>query len=414
MSDLDEVPPQLRQMRRFALLLLLVAAALFVAADVWLGRGGPEWLGFVRAAAEAGVVGGLADWFAVTALFRHPLGLPIPHTALIPRKKRELGESLSEFVAEYFLTEKAVSQRVSGARVPQRLGAWLSTESGSARVDRECAPLFAQGISVMRQDTVRGVLAEIVHDRVKDAHVAPVAGRLLEEVLRDGSHRHALSAVFLRGVEWVEGHRAFVVEAVRSRAPDWTPDFVDELVADRLHKEMCKFAREVASRPDHELRVEIDAALTRLSVRLRDDAALRARVEEAKMNLLDRPEVQEAAAELVSAGRRIALEMLGHEESILRVQFRKMLQDVGARLSQDGPLARAADGYLSAALTTIATKHGDEITALITDTINQWDGDQAAKRIERHVGRDLQFIRINGTLVGALVGLLLYSASHLW
>lgn len=412
--DSTNTPAPLRFMRGVALGFLVAAGVIFVGADWWLHQGGPGWLGFVRAAAEAGVVGGLADWFAVTALFRHPMGLPIPHTALIPRRKKDLGKSLAAFVEEHFLNADALTSRLESANVPRRLGVWLRSRAGAATVDRECAPLLVRAVSAMRQDTVRGVLAQILRTRVSETEVSPVLGRLLDEVLRDGAHRMVVTQVCVVLGDWLTHNKSVVTDAVRSRAPDWTPSFVDDLVSQRLHRELVKFCADVAASTSHPVRGHVDQVLADLAVKLREDPDVRARVERAKENLANRVEVQDAVADVVSAGRRIVLEMLADPMSVLRVQFRALVQDVGVRLSDDDRFAAAAQEYLVGAVTGLAQRHSSEVTALITETIDRWDGKQAATRIEHHVGRDLQFIRINGTIVGALVGLVLYSVSLLW
>lgn len=401
-------------MRRVALAFLVVAGALFVVADLMVDRGAAPVWGFVRAGAEAGLVGGLADWFAVTALFRHPLGIPIPHTALIPRRKKDLAQGLSTFVQEHFLTHQAVSSRVQAAQIPARVSRWAATDEGAATLDEQLCPVLKRGVAMLREDTVRPVLTDLVRARVRETEVSAVLGRVLEEVLAEKSHQGLVDAAVRGSQGWLETNRHVVVDAVVSRAPQWTPDWVDELVADRLHRELCRFVGEVARTPDHRVRAEIDAALAGLARDLRTDPDMQAKVERAKNNLMDRPEVNDAVADVVSAGRRIILEMLDDSGSLLRVQLRAFIVEAAVAVRDDPAVGAAVDRYLTDTVATLATRHSADISALISDTMEQWDGKDAALRVERQAGRDLQFIRINGTVVGALVGILLHALTHLW
>lgn len=409
---LEPMPASLIMMRRVALGCLILAAVVFLGAEFALSRGAGPWVGYVAAAAEAGMVGGLADWFAVTALFRHPLGLKIPHTALVPTRKKELGASLAEFVGTHFLTTSALESRLRAMNIPHRFGQWLSEDKNIRVVDEYATEVMQRAISVMRDESVRPAIAQIVLKRAEDTEVSPVAGRLLDELVLQEAHQRTADVCLEQAIAWLQVNDHVVRDAVAGRAPDWTPRWVDEMVASRLHGEIVKMLTEVRHHPGHAARAQLTEGLRSLALKMREDPETMARMERAKMRLLERDEVHSLVSETASAARKLVLEMLADEGSLLRVQLRKLIADVAVRVRDDESVAAKVEDQMISVVVPLAINHRDEITALVTETIDRWDGEQAANRIERHVGRDLQFIRINGTIVGAIVGLTLHTISH--
>lgn len=411
-AAVQPMPADLVMMRRVALGCLLLAAMIFVGAEFALSRGAGPWVGYVSAAAEAGMVGGLADWFAVTALFRHPLGLKIPHTALVPNRKKELGSSLAEFMGTHFFTTAALESRLRAMDIPYRFGRWLSHDNNIRVVDGYATEVLQRAITVMRDDSVRPAIARIVLQRAEDTEVSPLAGRVLDELVLQEAHQRAADVCLEQAVSWLNDNDHVVREAVAGRAPDWTPRWVDDMVASRLHGEIVKLLTEIRHQPGHVVRGQLTSELESLATKMREDPETMARMERAKMRLLQRDEVHSVVAETASAARKLILEMLADEDSLLRVQLRKLIADVAVRLRDDKRVAAKVEDQMISIVVPLIVSHRSEITALVTETIDRWDGEQAANRIERHVGRDLQFIRINGTIVGAIVGLVLHTVSH--
>lgn len=401
----------LRQMKLVALSFLIGAAIIYAVTTVVLVRGGPQWLEWIQAAAEAGMVGGLADWFAVTALFRHPIGLPIPHTAIIPNRKDGLADGLAQFVGDHFLEPDAVRERLRRVEIPRRLGGWLADESNALRVGHDASAAINGAITAMRDEMVRPILEDAVLNRAAETPVAPVLGRLLDEVLTDGAHHNMVDVLAREGHIWLLANQHQVVDLIAARAPEWTPKWVDELVSIRLHTEIAQVVSDISRDRSHEARVALDDFLARLAKDLRTDVAVMGRIEQAKRNLLNREEIRHTFADVVSAGRRLVVEMLDDENSVLRQQINKSLIEFGHTLQNDPAVADKVEELLGNALEYLVVRHSHEVTALITETIGSWDGEEAARRIELHTGRDLQFIRINGTLVGALFGVLIHAAS---
>ncbi|WP_246241798.1 DUF445 domain-containing protein [Flexivirga aerilata] len=398
----------LRRMRLVATSLLLVAAVIFVLTH---GHGG-VW-GYVNAAAEAAMVGAVADWFAVTALFRHPLGLKVPHTAIIPERKDSIGRSLEDFVTDNFLTADNVQQRLATAQVPLRVGRWLQQPANAQRVVSESAPALARGVSSISDEEVGDLLHRIVLPRLAKEPIAPLMGTLLEGVVRDDSHRQLVDLVVRELHDWVRDNEETVSSIIGARAPWWSPRWLDETVTARLHLELVRWLADVRDNPDHQMRKAVDKLLAELADKLQHDPATMAQTEQLKEQALAHPSVGTSLVGMWGSVKRVLVEALQDEHGELRERMARALVDLGTRITTDDALRASLDRRLGQVAGHVVTTYGHEISTVISQTIDRWDGDEASKRIELHVGRDLQFIRINGTVVGGLVGLLIYSLAQL-
>ncbi|MFE3721407.1 DUF445 domain-containing protein [Streptomyces cyaneofuscatus] len=408
----EEKQRGVRRMKLTATGLLLLVALVYVLAT-WAEHSGVKgWPGYVAAAAEAGMVGALADWFAVTALFRRPLGLPIPHTAIIPTKKDQLGQSLGSFVGENFLSGDVIRDRIHALGVGRRVGAWLSEPAHADRVTAELATALRGALTVLRDSDVQAVVGEAITRRANAAEVGPGLGKMLERVVEDGGHRKVVDLVCVRAHDWLVEHGDSVMDAVQGGAPGWTPRFVDKRVGERVYKELLRFVTEMRDMPGHPARGSIDTFLTDFAADLQSDADTRARVERLKSEILGRGEVQDVIASAWSSVRTMILAAAEDERSELRLRARASLMSLGAKLAGDERLQGKLDGWLEDAAVYVVTTYRAEITSLISETVASWDADQTSKKIEAHIGRDLQFIRINGTVVGALAGLAIHTVSR--
>ncbi|MFC7218478.1 DUF445 domain-containing protein [Streptomyces polyrhachis] len=401
-----------RRMKLVATGLLLFAATVFCLATWAEESGAGAWAGYVAAAAEAGMVGGLADWFAVTALFRRPLGLPIPHTAIIPTKKDQLGRSLGDFVGENFLSEPVVRSRIAKLDLARRLGGWLAEPANADRVTSEAATALRGALTVLRDSDVQAVVGEAINRRAATMEIAPGAGKLLEQVVADGGHRRVVDLVCERAESYLRRNGDSVMEAVAGGAPGWTPRFVDRRVGERVYRELMRFVTEMRDSPQHPARGAIDRFLRDFAGDLQSDTATRARVERLKAEVLARDEVQEFIASAWGALRRMIVGAAQDEHSELRLRARAAVMSLGQRMATDERLRAKVDGWVEDVATYIVTTYRAEITSLITDTVAGWDADMTSRKIEANIGRDLQFIRINGTVVGSLAGLAIYSVYH--
>jgi uncharacterized membrane-anchored protein YjiN (DUF445 family) len=401
-----------RRMKLIATGFLLTATVVYGLAKWADSSGAGGWAGYVAAAAEAGMVGAMADWFAVTALFRRPLGLPIPHTAIIPTKKDALGASLGDFVGENFLSADVVRTRLRSVGIGSRLGRWLAEPPNADKVTEQAAAALRGLLTVLRDSDVQAVVSEAITRRAEAQEVGPGLGKMLERIVADGGHRRMVDLVCARAHDWLIEHGDSVMDAVQGGAPGWTPRFVDRKVGERVYKELLRFVTEMRDSPHHPARGAVDRFLSDFAVELQSDPDTRARVERLKKDLLARGEVQDVIESVWGSVRAMMVAAAEDERSELRMRTRASLLALGGRLATDARLQEKVDSWLEDAATYLVTTYRDEITSLISDTVAGWDADQTSRKIEAHVGRDLQFIRINGTVVGALAGLLIFAISR--
>lgn len=341
-----------------------------------------------------------------------PLGLPIPHTAIIPTKKDQLGASLGEFVGENFLSADVVRQRLRAVGIGGRLGTWLAEPEHADRVTAELATALRGALTVLRDSDVQAVVGEAITRRANAQEVAPGIGKLLERVVADGGHKRAVDLVCARAHDWLVRHGDSVMDAVQGGAPGWTPRFVDRKIGDRVYKELLRFVTEMRDMPGHPARGALDRFLGDFASDLQSDTDTRARVERLKSEVIARPEVQDLIASAWSAVRAMIVAAAEDERSELRLRVRASLLSLGSRMATDRRLQDKVDGWVEGAATYVVTTYRTEITSLITDTVAGWDAEHTSKKIEAHIGRDLQFIRINGTVVGSLAGLAIYAVSR--
>ena len=398
-------------MKVVATAMLVVAAVIFIVA-----RGYEEdhgWVGYVRATAEAAMVGALADWFAVTALFKHPLGLPIPHTAIIPKRKNEIGEGLGEFVQSNFLTGEVVAEKLQSVEMSRRLGMWLREPENARSIIGELAVVVSAISEVLGDDEdVRMMVDSLVRDRLGRIPVAPIMGRVIDAGM-DGDHHHEVYNTVLKGAaNFLEDNRSTFRRRLINESPWWVPEGIDDRVFEKIYGAVMTFLREVDSDPEHHIKRDIDVRSREFADRLRSDERLIVQGEKLKHELLDHPEFQAWTKDLWSTLQRGFGEATKEADSDVRRRIEDAIIALANRLVVDVELQRKVDAWIESIVIYLAEAGGSEIGGLIANTVQGWDANETADRIELQVGRDLQFIRINGTLVGGLAGFLIYAASE--
>jgi len=410
-ADDGERQARLEAMRRRATGLLILAAGIFVAARVL--EASHPWLGFVRATAEASLVGGLADWFAVTALFRRPLGLPIPHTAIIATQKDRIGRVLGTFVQKHFLAPDVVATELRRLALADRAARWLADAAHRDQLARQITSALAATIETLPEAEFRELVRQGTLEGLQGTAVAPVLGNLLALLTADNRHQELLNAALRLVADAVRSNQAAIGQRLRSESPWWVPGVVDAVIARRLVVVLEDLLRDVGRDPDHPLRRRFEGALEEFVQRLKSEPDVIARAEAMKTELLEDPLVEEMAASIWDTARRSA------------ARYREQ-HDAGAWLALERGLSAALESLLSSPSLrhqvdeacvevggALAASHRQELGALIARTVSGWDPNVAVQRLELAVGSDLQFIRINGTLVGGLVGLLLHTVSVL-
>jgi uncharacterized membrane-anchored protein YjiN (DUF445 family) len=402
----------LRRMKVVAGGLLVLAAAVYIVCRT-VGDGSGAW-GYVQATAEASMVGGLADWFAVTALFRHPLGLPIPHTAIIPRKKDQIGAGLAGFVQEHFLTDEIVGERVASAHVPRRVGDWLADPGHAQRVAQELSTVISGLAATLQDNELRDAVAAFADRRLRDLDAAPLLARLLDAVCDSGQHQKVLTTALKGTMKFLDQNRAVFRRRLSEESPEWVPDWVDDKVFTKGFSALQNFLADVTADPEHELRASFDTQLRALAQRLRDDPEQIAKIEKAKAELLDHPQVREWLSTLWMRGKALVVDGAADPSSELRRGVERLVVRAGEVLRDDPQVGGRVEEVLQKVVRYVVAHYGSDLTAVISSTVERWDTAETSRRLELQVGRDLQFIRINGTVVGALAGLAIYTFTRLF
>ena len=414
MPPLDEAArrAELVRLKRVASGFLGVALLVFLAAR--LLEPAYPWLGFVRATAEASLVGGLADWFAVTALFRRPLGLPIPHTAIIQHQKDRIGQVLATFVQRHFLVRDVIRAKLASMRLAERIARWISDPAHAGRLARSLAVGLAQAIQTLPQEDARELIRSSAMSRLQRVQLAPLLRKLLGAVAAGDRHQELLDEALRMVSDAMHVNREELRLHLRAESPWWVPGIVDEVLYQRLMAAAQSLITDVSADDRHPLRLRFDHAFRDFVKRLEYSPQLQARTEEIKQDLLDHPMVEELAASLWDRTRQAAerFSALAGEPGAVDPLARGVVALGESLLASESRLAEL-DEVITDFVTTLLEQHRHEMGDLISVTVRRWDPEAAAQRIELAVGRDLQFIRLNGTLVGGLAGLVIYSLSRL-
>ena len=393
--------------RRRATALLAGVTVLFIAVTAAGVHG--TFLGYVQAGAEAAMVGGVADWFAVTALFRRPLGLPIPHTAVIVERKDQFAATLGQFVQENFLNADVLAERVRGAQVVPRLGAWLADRANAAGFAGHAADMVVAVAEALRDEDAQRMLTAELTRAVDSLDVAPLAGRAVR-VLIAGGHHHELFNVILSGADhYLADHYEELRDRFETEAPRWVPDMVYRRVYDRLYHRLRERLVAMAADPDDETRRQFEAWIAGLPDRLETSPELRERGDRIKREVLGSTPLRDWSSSIWKNAKETLRAQAADPESELHRRMADALVAAGVRLGSDRYLQESLERMVESGARALADHFHDELAGLVTGTIERWDAAETATQLELLLGRDLQFIRINGTVVGAGVGLALHA-----
>src|SRR3984957_15184063 len=393
--------------RRRATALLGAVTVLFVAVTVAGAHG--TFLGYVQAGAEASMVGGVADWFAVTALFRRPLGLPIPHTALIVERKDQFAATLGQFVQENFLNADVLAERIRSAGLVSRLSAWLADRANAARFAGHAADLVVTVAEALRDEDVQRVLTAELTRAVDAVEVAPLAGRALRVIIAGGQHAEVFNAIVSGADRYLADHAAELRELFEAESPRWMPDAVYRRVFDRLYTRRRQRLAAMAADPDDETRRQFEKWIAGLPDRLETSPELRERGERLKREVLGSAGLRDWSSSLWQKAKDTLRAQAADPESELRRRLADLLVATGRRLGSDLGLQEGLERVVESGARAVAGKFHDELADLVTGTIERWDAAETSSQLELLLGHDLQYIRINGTVVGAGVGLALHA-----
>ena len=400
---------RLVRMKRVATAMLVGVAIVFVVARFYEAR--HPWLGYIRAFAEAAMIGGIADWFAVTALFRHPMGIPIPHTAIVPARKDRIGTALGNFVQRNFLTRDVVAGKLAAMKLGERAATWLAQPENSRKLSRHVARGLTGAASVMRDEDVQQMVDQGIVSRLRTLKVAPIIARVFELLTAGGRHQVLLDDALRLAARFLDENDGMIRERVKAESPWWVPGAVENRLGDKIVSGVEKTLVAVAADPQHPLRHRYDEAVDRFVLSLRENPDVIAKAEQIKLEMLAHPAVTEFSrtvwddvkSRLANYADRLADDVESEPD-----QVERWLTGLGQKVLTDPELAAKLNGWLVELVTYAVEQAREEVAKLIATTVAAWDANATSRKIELQIGRDLQFIRINGTIVGGLVGVLLY------
>ena len=389
--------------------LLILMGIVFVLARMYEAQ--HPWLGYIRATAEASMVGGIADWFAITALFRHPLNIPIPHTAIIPNRKDRIGRSLGNFVQNNFLSPEVLTAKLKAAQISRRAAEWLSQMDHARLAADQVGSVLRGAGNVVRDEDVHALLDRTVVEPLRQMPIAPVLAKGLALLTIDDRHQQLLDRVIHGLTRLVAENEELIREKIREESPWWVPKVVDDRIHQKVLGGIERTLFEVGEDPDHPLRHQFNDLLADWMVQLQDSPEVIARAEAIKQQVLD----PETSGRLAASLWQELKQILGRQNATAEGApgpVARGLSALGAAALEDEALLEKIDGWVAEAVLRVVEQHRGEVGGLIAQTVSSWDPQETSRRIELLVGRDLQFIRINGTLVGGLVGLLIYTVSR--
>lgn len=395
------------RMRWIATGLLVLMLAIFVATGQLVDRW--PWLAYARAFAEAAMVGAVADWFAVVALFRRPFGLPIPHTAIIPRNKQRIGDSLGAFICNNFLAPDVVSAKLDSLDPAGRLARWLARPENAARAARRASAVVPPLLEALEDDRVRSFLHGAVRRGLAAVDAAPLASRVLAVLVAHGHHQALFDRLIVAGEGFLARNEGLIRARVADRSWRWLPRWVDEKLADKVVFGLADTLRDLHD-PGHPWRRDFQAAAESWVARLAEDPDWRARGEAIKAEVMDNPALEGYLDSLWEEIKRRLRADAAHDHGVVQGGLERALLALGERLEADPAMRAVANRWLRVAVQRHVIPHRGEIGGFIAGVVARWDTTTLVGKLELQVGKDLQYIRINGTIVGGLVGLLIHVA----
>ncbi len=406
-----EKQADLLKMKQIATLFFLTAALVYTMAYHFSDQ--YFWVGFVVAAAEAAMVGAIADWFAVTALFRHPFGLKIPHTAIIPNRKNAIAEQFGAFVQQNFLSESVISSRIRSMNLSHRVASWIVQRDNAAAVAEQITMGLSGVVRVMNDEDIQKLIERKVETKIRETSFAPIFGELLSFITSGRRQQELFDAVVNFALYLLEDSDRDIKEKVHQETPWWFPSSVDKAIYERIVRSVSKMLYEMQMDVLHPVRVRLVHSMNQFMDDLKHSEDIAEKEIAIKEDILKEPAVKDFTSSLWSDIRRSLLQQSENPDGELRHAIEDAVVSFGQSILEDESLARKIDGWAEDSGRYLIRTYGHEVSSLISDTIESWDPQATSERIEIQIGRDLQFIRINGTVIGGLAGLLIHTLTVL-
>jgi len=404
---------QLRRHKVFATMCFVVMALLYIACEILLRRNVANWIGYVRAFSEAAMVGALADWFAVTALFHHPLGLKIPHTNLIEKGKKNIGNNLGKFVTENFLNPQTIRPYISKIKVSEYIADWLEKENNRKKILTEAANIFRDILQKSNNETVSSFIAKKGEDLLNNMDVNKVFASVLQYLLDKNEHEKIISYVLNKAKYYIYENEETVRQRVKKESGFLVPGFVDNILANRITVGIVNYLHEIEQTPNHPIRKEISQQLYRFAQQIREEDKWKTELDKLKNELFSQQNLQQYATDIWAHIKTLFINELNDEHSKFMHYADNSVLNFSQNLKTDVAMRNNIDTWVRLNAYRLLLQNTDNVSALISNTVGNWKERELSQKLELEVGKDLQYIRINGTLVGGLVGLAIYTITQL-
>ncbi len=403
---------QLRKYKMFATGLFVLMAVVFVITTVLEKQNPAHWIGYIRAFSEAAMVGALADWFAVTALFHHPLGLKIPHTNLIQNSKERIGDNLGNFVVSNFLSPQNIRPYIQKIRISNIAGEWLAKEKNQRNLVGELSKMVLNILHKLDDEAAAGLIAKKAREMTNDLKINRIIGSGIEYLVEKEDHQKMITGLAKQIKDYVLTNQQIVKERVQKESYFLIPKFVDDTIADKITNGLSKFFEEVEANPEHSLRAEITAKLFAFSEEVQTEKRWEDEFRAIKNDFLTDEKLREYSADIWNSIKQSLTQELEEEDSALKRYLTRNLTELSQNLQTDEKLQHKIDHWVRVTAYKYILKNTHQASNLISSTVGNWEGKELSEKLELEVGKDLQFIRVNGTLVGGLVGLIIYTVSN--
>lgn len=403
---------QLSKYKAFATGLFVLMAIIFVATTILQKTHDSHWIGYVRAFSEAAMVGALADWFAVTALFRHPLGIPIPHTNLIENSKEKLGDNLGSFVVSNFLSPQTIRPYIQKIKISNFVGEWLTKERNQEALIKNLSDIILDILNKLDDSEVSRFISKKVSEMTDDIQLNKILGNGIIYLLDKNDHQKIVTNLSKQIKEYLIENDAMIQERVKKGSYSFIPSFVDNKIAEKIASGLSDFFREVEEDTNHEIRTLITKKIYEFSIDLKEDPKWNDEFKTIKNDFLKNDKLDEYSNDIWASIKKTLSTELQEEESSLKKYITKNLNEFSQNLKTDENLQNKIDNWVRVTAYKYILKNTHQAGNLISSTVGNWQGKELSEKLELEVGKDLQFIRVNGTLVGGLVGLIIYTISH--
>lgn len=403
---------QLRKYKAFATGLFLLMAIIFITTTLLQKNINSHWIGYVRAFSEAAMVGALADWFAVTALFRHPLGLPIPHTNLIENSKQRLGDNLGSFVVNNFLSSQNIRPYIQKLKISGFVGEWLGKEKNQEVVIRNISDIVLDILNKLDDSSVSQFITKKVQEMTADIKLNKIVGNGISYIIEKNDHQRIVTNLSSQIKNYIIENDEMIKERVKKGSYTFIPSFVDNKIADKIAVGLSDFFKEIEEDPQHEIRALITQKIHEFSIDLKEDPKWDEEFTSIKNDLLKGNKIEEYSIDIWISIKNTLKNELQEEQSALKIYLSRNINEFSENLKTDENLQNKIDDWVRVTAYKYILKNTHQFGNLISSTVGNWQGKELSEKLELEVGKDLQFIRVNGTLVGGLVGLVIYTIAH--